>query len=92
MNRNKFILKYVKLIWKKCIPCLILAVFIVGLQIVMPLAVRQFLYGIEENSTIKLLVVSLVLYALLLGIYNFVDVLWMKSLDRMGGAILSKMR
>lgn len=92
MNRNKFILKYVKLIWKKCIPCLILAVFIVGLQIVMPLAVRQFLYGIEESSTIKLLVVSLVLYALLLGIYNFVDVLWMKSLDRMGGAILSKMR
>lgn len=92
MNRNKFILKYVKLIWKKCIPCLILAVFIVGLQIVMPLAVRRFLYGIEENSTIKLLVVSLVLYALLLGIYNFVDVLWMKSLDRMGGAILSKMR
>ncbi len=92
MKSIKLVTRYVRMIWKKCVPCLILAVFIVGLQIVMPLAVRQFLYGIEENATVKLLVVSLVLYALLLAVYNFVDVLWMKSLDSMGGAILSKMR
>ena len=92
MKSIKLVTRYIKMVWKKCIPCLIIAVFIIGLQIVMPLAVRQFLYGIEENSTVKLLVISLILYALLLVVYNLVDVLWMKSLDRMGGAILSKIR
>ena len=61
MKSIKLVTRYIKMIWKKCIPCLIIAVFIIGLQIVMPLAVRQFLYGIEENSTVKLLVICAVI-------------------------------
>ena len=92
MKKMKVIFRFIKQAWKKCIPCLILAVFIVGLQIVMPIAVRQFLSKLEESAEIKLLLIALVLYALLLGVYNVLDVIWMKSLDRMGGAILSGMR
>ena len=92
MKKMKVIFRFIKQAWKKCIPCLILAVFIVGLQIVMPIAVRQFLSELEESAEIKLLLIALVLYALLLGVYNVLDVIWMKSLDRMGGAILSGMR
>lgn len=92
MKKMKVIFRFIKQAWKKCIPCLILAVFIVGLQIVMPIAVRQFLSRLEESAEIKLLLIALVLYALLLGVYNVLDVIWMKSLDRMGGAILSGMR
>lgn len=92
MKKMKVIFRFIKQAWKKCISCLILAVFIVGLQIVMPIAVRQFLSKLEESAEIKLLLIALVLYALLLGVYNVLDVIWMKSLDRMGGAILSGMR
>lgn len=92
MKKMKVIFRFIKQAWKKCIPCLILAVFIVGLQIVMPIAVRQFLSKLEESAEIKLLLIALVLYALLLGVYNVLDVIWMKALDRMGGAILSGMR
>lgn len=88
----KTISKFVKAAWRQCIPSLILAVFIVGLQILMPIAVRQFLNRIEADATVRVLIVSLVLYALLLGVYNLFDVIWMKSLDRMGGAILKGMR
>lgn len=92
MKKIKTISKFIVAAWRQCIPSVILAVFIVGLQIMMPIAVRQFLYRIEADATVRVLIVSLVLYALLLGVYNFIDVIWMKSLDRMGGAILSGVR
>lgn len=92
MKKIKTISKFIGAAWRQCIPSVILAVFIVGLQIMMPIAVRQFLYRIEANATVRVLIVSLMLYALLLGVYNFIDVIWMKSLDRMGGAILSGVR
>ena len=61
MKKIKTISKFIGAAWQQCIPSVILAIFIVGLQIMMPIAVRQFLYRIEADATVRVLIVSLVL-------------------------------
>ena len=88
----KKILTYLKHSMKKCIIVLLITFVLLGIQILLPLFTREVLNNIQSTLSFSTVVIGLAVYAVLLLIYNIIDVCWYSSLDYLGGDILGSMR
>ena len=63
-----------------------------GVQIILPLSMRYIISKIELKQSVNFLIIAVIIYALFLLLHNIINVAWYKSLDRLGGKLLEKIR
>lgn len=62
--------------------------FLTMLQASIPLAMRKMISEVTVRQSVLFLTVCVLIYCAVLLLYNVIDVIWMKYLDRLGGKIL----
>ena len=66
--------------------------FLTMLQASIPLAMRKMISEVTVRQSVLFLTVCVLIYCAVLLLYNVIDVIWMKYLDRLGGKILLEVR
>lgn len=62
------------------------------LQAIIPLAIRKMISEVAVRQSALFLAVCVLMYCAVLLLYNGIDVIWTKYLDRLGGKILLEVR
>lgn len=88
----KKIVSYLKKSRNKCVIAASITMVLIGIQLALPIFTRNVLNKIEVTGSFRTVVVSLFVYAVMLAIYNLIDVCWYTSLNYLGGEILGNMR
>lgn len=65
---------------------------VIGLQVFLPISMRWIIEEVTVKQSFKFLAICMIIYIVFLLIYNLVDVIWMKFLDKLGGIILEGIR
>lgn len=90
MKTVAFYLRYLRKTGKLLIRALCLSLIIIAIQTCLPLIVKSFIS--KGAIDIKTFIIDLLIYAVILFIYNLIDVVWYRSLDRLGGSLLTSLR
>jgi len=74
-----------------CVSCIFVLILIV-IQIFLPLLMRWIISEVSVQQSYQFLFICVLVYSMFLLIYNFTNIGWYMSLDKLGGKILQNIR